>query len=50
MEEALEALKHNKQNLQTKNVELKMLLHEEKEEKQSLLQQLQAKDKPLEKL
>ena len=35
--EALEELKHNKQNLQTENVELKMLLHEEKEEKQSFL-------------
>ena len=32
-EEALEELKHNKQNLQIENVELKMLLHEEKEEK-----------------
>lgn len=49
-EKALEELKHNKQNLQTENAELKMLLHEEKEEKQSLLQQLQAKDEALEKL
>ena len=36
-EEALEELKHNKHNLQIVNVELKMRLHEEKEEKQSLL-------------
>jgi len=48
--EALEELKHNNQNLQTENVELKMCLHEEKEEKQILLQQLQAKDEALEKL
>ena len=37
-EEALEELKHNNQNLQTENDELNMLLHEEKEEKLSLLQ------------
>jgi len=49
-EEALEELKHNNQNLQTENVELKMCLHEEKEEKQSLLRQLQGKDETLEKL
>ena len=36
-EEAPEELKHNKQNLRTDNVEPKMLLHEEKEEKQSFL-------------
>ena len=49
-EEALEELKHNNQNLQTKIAELKMLLHEEKEEKQSFLRQLQEKDEALEKL
>ena len=32
MKEALEELKHNNQNLQTENAELKVLLHEEKEE------------------
>jgi len=37
MEEALEELKHNNQSLQTDNVELNMLLHEEKEEKHSFL-------------
>ena len=37
-EEALEELKHNNQNIQKENVELKMLLHEEKEEKHILLQ------------
>ena len=37
-EEALEELKHNNQSLQTYNAKLNMLLHEEKEEKQSLLQ------------
>lgn len=50
MKEALEDLNHNKQNLQIENIELNMLLHEEKEEEQSLLQQLQAKDEALEKL
>ena len=50
MEEALEELKHNKQNLQTENIEVKMCLHGEKEEKHSLLQPLQAKDEALEKL
>jgi len=50
MEEALEELKHNKHNLQIENTELKMLLHEEKDEKQSFLRQLQAKDKALEKM
>jgi len=49
-EEALEVQEHNNQNPQTKNVELKILLHEEKEEKHSLLRQLQAKDEALEKL
>lgn len=39
-EEALEEMKHNKHNLRTKNVELKTLLHEEKEEKNSFLKQL----------
>lgn len=43
-EDALKELKHNNQNLETKNVELKMCLQEEKKEKQSLLWQLQAKD------
>ena len=50
IEEALEELKQNKHNLQTENAELKMLLHEEKEEKQIFLQQLHAKDEALEKL
>ena len=36
-EEALEELKHNNQNLQIEKIELNMLLHEEKEEKHSLL-------------
>ena len=36
-EEALEELKHNKQNLQIENVELKMRIQEEKEGKHSLL-------------
>ena len=49
-EEALEELKHNKQNLQTESIELKMLLHEENEGKQIFLWQLQAKDEALEKL
>ena len=48
--EAQEELKHNNQNLQTKNVELKMLRQEEKEEKHSFLRQLKAKDEALEKL
>jgi len=42
--EALEELKHNNQSLQTDNTELKMRLHEEKEGKHFLLQQLKAKD------
>ena len=46
----MEELKQNKNNLQTENDELKMRLHEEKEEKQSLLLQLQAKDEALENL
>lgn len=46
----LEELKHNNQNLQTENAELKMLLHEEKEGKQIFLRKLQAKDEALEKL
>lgn len=50
MKEALEELKHNRQNLQTENTELKMFLHEEKKEKKSLLRQLQEKDQALEKL
>jgi len=33
MEEALEELKHNNQSLQEDNIELNMLLQEEKEEK-----------------
>ena len=37
-EEALEEIKHNKHNLQIENTELKMRLHEEKEEKHSCLQ------------
>ena len=37
IEQAIEELKWNKHNLQTEN-ELNMRLHEEKEEKQSLLQ------------
>lgn len=36
-EKAMKELKQNKHNLQTENNELKMRLHEEKEEKQSLL-------------
>jgi len=36
-EEVMEELKQNKHNLQIENDELKMRLHEEKEEKQSLL-------------
>ena len=32
-EESLEELNHNHQNLQTENIELKMILHEEREEK-----------------
>jgi len=50
IEEAMEELKKIKHNLHTKNIELKMHLHEEKEEKHSLLQQLQVKDEALEKL
>ncbi len=50
MEEALEELKHNKHHIQIENTELRMRLHEEKEEKHSLLRQLQAKDEALEKL
>ena len=46
----MEELKQNKHNLQTENAELKMHLHEEKEEKQIFLQQLQAKDEALETL
>ena len=37
MKEALEELKHNNQSLQTDNAKLKILLHEEKEEKHCLL-------------
>jgi len=48
MEETLDELKHNNQNLQIENTRLKMLLHEEKEENNSLLQQLQDKDEALE--
>lgn len=39
-EEALEELKHNNTNVQVDNVELKMLLQEEKGEKHSFLWQL----------
>jgi len=49
-EEALEELKQRKQRIQIDNTELKMFLHEENEEKQSLLQQLQAKYEALENL
>lgn len=50
MEEALEKLKHNNHSVQEDNVELKMLLQEDKEEKHSLLRQLQDKDEVLETL
>lgn len=50
MEEALEELKKNNQSLQTNNVELKMYIHEEKEEKHNLLLQLQVEDEALENL
>ena len=46
----MEELKQNKHDIQIENDELKMRLHEEKEEKQSLLWQLQAKEEALEKL
>ena len=45
-EEALEELKHNNQNLQTENIELKMLLHEEKEEKQSFYDNYKQRTRP----
>jgi len=48
--EALEELKCNNQSIQAELAELRRLLQEEKEEKQRLLCQLQAKDKALEKL
>lgn len=37
LKEAMEELKQKKRNLQTENDELKMHLHEEKEEKQGFL-------------
>lgn len=46
----MEELKKNKHNLQIENDELKMCLHEEKEEKKRLLLQMQAKDEALEML
>ena len=46
----MEELKQNKHNLKTENVELKMHLHEEKEEKHSFLRQPQVNDEALEKL
>ena len=46
----MKELKQDKHNLKTENDELKMCLHEEKEEKNILLLQQQAKDEAFEKL